>query len=161
MQFKSLVSTSSLTRRPSRLLSIGTKKKTKTRLLILTNNRLICVKVEKGGKVLPIRGEWSIPKIAIGKEKSNGEKLKPDKEKKKGKDSVNQAVASVEQKGEKEFVVLTVRQTPLPRTNYGSRFTRQATKSLSFAAENSDLRSEWVSQIRRALDCATAVSPGA
>ena len=113
-QFQSLVSTSSLKRRPSRLLSIATKKKTKTRILILTNNRLLCVKMEKGGKVPAIRGEWPIPKATAGKEKLNNEKPKPDKEKekKKGKSDVNQVVVSVEKKGEKEFVVLTVCQTP-------------------------------------------------
>lgn len=114
MLFQSLVYTSSLTRRPSRLLPIGPKKKkTKTRVLILTNNRLICLKSEKGGKVVTVRGEWAIQKVTILKERSNGEKLKPDKEKKKGKDSVNQPVISVEQKGENEFVVLTVRRTLL------------------------------------------------
>ena len=96
------------------MLSIATKKKTKTRILILTNNRLLCVKMEKGGKVPAIRGEWPIPKATAGKEKLNNEKPKPDKEKekKKGKSDVNQAVVSVEKKGEKEFVVLTVCQTP-------------------------------------------------
>lgn len=109
MRFRSLVSTSVLKRRPSKLLSITTKKKTKSRLLILTNNRLICVKVEKGGKVLAIRGEWATPKVTTRKEGSNGEKPKSDKEKKKGKDSVNQTIISVDPKGDTEFVVLTVR----------------------------------------------------
>jgi hypothetical protein len=160
MQIQSLVSTSSLTRRPSRLLSIGTKKKTKTRVLILTNNRLICLKVEKAGRVLTIRGEWAIPKVAIGKGGSNSEKLKPDKEKKKGKDHVNQPVISVEPKGEKEFVVLTVRQTPLLGTSYLPS-TGQAAKSLLFVVEDSALRSKWVSNIHRALDPTTTSTPGA
>lgn len=109
MRFQSLITTSSLKRRPSRLLSIATKRKSKTRILILTtNNRLLCVKTEKGGKVLAVRGEWV---IAAGKERSNSGNLKPDKEKekKKGKDCGNQTVISVEPKGEKEFVVMTVR----------------------------------------------------
>ena len=56
-----------------------------------------------------------ISKLTAGKGRSNGEKSKPDKEKekKKGKESVGQTVVSVEQKGENEFVVLTVRQTTL------------------------------------------------
>lgn len=117
--FQSLVSTTSLKRRPSKLLSITTKKKTKTRMLILTSNRLLCVKIRKGGKVLAIRGEWAIPKVTTGKEGSNSEKPKLDKEKggRKRKDSVNQTVISVDPKGEKEFVVLTVRRTPLHRAN--------------------------------------------
>ena len=117
--FQSLVSTTSLKRRPSKLLSITTKKKTKTRMLILTSNRLLCVKIRKGGKVLTIRGEWTIPKVTTGKGGPNSEKPKLDKEKggRKRKDSVNQTVISVDPKGEKEFVVLTVRRTPLHWAN--------------------------------------------
>lgn len=89
------------------------------------------------------------------------EKLKPDKEKKKGKDSGNHAVTGVEPKGEKEFVVLTVRQTPLLRTNFGLRCTRQATKSFSFITQDSTLRSKWVSNIQHALDPAAALGSGA
>lgn len=145
MHFQSLVSTSSLRRRPSRLLSIATKKKTKTRILILTNCRLICVKIQKGGRVIAIRGEWVIPKVLMVKERINNEKPKPDKEreKKKGKDSGNQTVNSVEPKGENEFVVLTT------------------TKSLSFIVEDSSLRSKWVSNIQRALDPTTTSTPTA
>ena len=136
VRFQSVVSATSLKRRPSKLLSITTKKKTKARMLILTSNRLICVKIEKGGKVLAIRGEWVIPKVTAGKENSNGEKSKPDKERKKGKVSAtqiiidpkgkkgkvnaNQTIISVDPKGEKEFVVLTVRPIPLFWANSNS-----------------------------------------
>ena len=116
IQFQSLVSATSLKRRPSKLLSIATKKKTKTRMLILTSNRLICVKIEKGGKVLAIRGEWVIPKVTTGKGGSNSEKPKPDKEKERKKEK-NQTIISVNPKGEKEFVVLTVCKIPLLREN--------------------------------------------
>lgn len=155
MRFRSLVSTSVLKRRPSKLLSITTKKKTKSRLLILTNNRLICVKIEKGGKVLAIRGEWAIPKVTTRKEGSNGEKPKSDKEKKKGKDSVNQTIISVDPKGDTEFVVLTVRRTPLVWGNGDLPCLCQATKSFSFIAEDSALRSKWVSNIQCALNPTT------
>jgi len=109
---------------------------------------LICVKIEKGGKVLVIRGDWAIPKVTTGKEKPNSEKPKPGGGRggmggMKGKDSVNQTVISVEPKGEKEFVVLTM------------------TKSLSFIAEDSALRLNWVSNIQRALDTTTASSTAA
>lgn len=163
MHFQSLVSTSSLRRRPSRLLSIATKKKTKTRILILTNSRLICAKIEKGGKVIAIRGEWPIPKVSMAKERINNEKSKPDKEKekKKGKDSGNQAVISVEPKGENEFVVLTVRRTLLFGKSTDSPGVRQTTKSLSFIVEDSSLRSKWVSNIQRALDPTTTSTPTA
>lgn len=122
-------------------------------MLILTNNRLICVKIEKGGRVIAIRGEWVIPKVAAGKENSNCEKPRPDKEKekKKSKDSVNQAVISVDPKGDNEFVVLTVRHL-LRGVNSDSPCILQATKSFSFVAEDSALRSKWVSNIQRALD---------
>ena len=120
IQFQSLVSTSSLRRRPSKLLSITTKKKTKTRALVLTSNRLICVKVEKGGRVLAIRGEWVIPSATTGKEKPSCEKPRPGGGRgaaRKGKDPVNQTVISVDPKGDNELVVLTVRQTLPPRAN--------------------------------------------
>lgn len=130
-------------------------------MLVLTNNRLICVKLEKGGRVLAIRGEWAIPKVAIGKERPNHERPKPDKEKKKGKDSANQAIMSVDPKGDKEFVVLTVRQTSFLKANGNSSCILQATKSVSFATEDSALRSNWVSNIQRALDLTTASSAAA
>jgi hypothetical protein len=158
IRFQSLVSTTSLKRRPSKLLSITTKKKTKARMLILTGGRLICVKIGKGGKVLTIRGEWAISKVTTGKEKSNSEKPKPDKEKggKKGKDSVNQTIVSVDPKGEKEFVVLTVCLIPLLWANSDLPCLCQMTKSHSFIVEDSALRSNWVSKIQRTLDPAAA-----
>jgi len=163
IRFQSLVSASSLKRRPSKLLSITTKKKTKSRMLLLTNTRLICVKIEKGGRVLAIRGEWVFPKVTTGKENSNSEKPKPEKEKerKKGKDSLNQTVLSVDPKGEKEFVVLTVRQTPPLPANSASSCLHQAMKSLSFIADDSALRSKWVSNIQHALDPTTTSSVAA
>lgn len=132
-------------------------------MLILTNNRLVCAKIEKGGKVLAVRAEWAIPKVTTGKVKPSGEKPKLDKEKekKKGKDSVNQTILSVDPKGDNEFVVLTVRQTPLILTNTDPSCFRQTTKSFSFRAENSALRSNWVSKIQRELDPAAVSSAAA
>jgi hypothetical protein len=131
-------------------------------VLILTDNRLICVKIEKGGRVLAIRGVWVIPKVTTGKEKSSYVKSKPDKEKekKKGKDSVNQAIISIDPKGENEFVVLTVRRAHLRASRNLPRIF-QATKSLSFVAGDSALRSKWVSKVRRALEPATTSSAAA
>lgn len=116
------------------------------------------MKVEKGGKVLAIRGEWAIPKLTTGKEKSNSEKLKPGGGRGAGrwKDSVNQTVISVDPKGDSEFVVLTVRQTLLLRADSDSPRPSQTTKSLSFVAGDSALRSKWVSSIQRFLDPTTA-----
>ena len=91
--------------------------KCKTRALILTSNRLICVKIEKGGRVLAIRGEWVIPNVTTGKEKPSCEKPRPGGGRgagRRGKDSVSQTVISVDPKGDNELVVLTVRQS-LPR----------------------------------------------
>jgi len=160
IRFQSLVSTSSLKRRPSKLLSITTKKKAKSRMLLLTNTRLICLKIEKGGRVLAIRGEWVFPMVTTGKENPKSERPKPEKEKerKKRKDSLNQTVISVDPKGEKEFFVLTVRQTTPLRANSDSSCLHQAAKSLSFIAEDSALRSKWVSNIQRALDPTTTSS---
>lgn len=114
------------------------------------------MKVRKGGKTLTIRGEWVIQKVTLGREKLNSEKPKPDKEKKKGKDSVVQTIISVDPKGDNEFVVLTVRKTPLFRSNDDSQCFHQTTKSFSFRTEDSALRTNWVSNIQRVLDPAAA-----
>ena len=136
IRFQSVVTTSSLRRRPSKLLSITTKKKTKTRVLVLTGNRLICVKVEKGGRVLAIRGEWVIPNGTTGKEKPSYEKPRPGGGRgaaRKGKDSANQTVISVDPKGDNELVVLTVRPTlpPQERTAVDRLFSRRRRHSHS------------------------------
>lgn len=90
----------SLRRRASRLLPLPVPpSKAKTRELILTSRRLLCLKHRpKGLGEISIKSELAL---------RASEKLK---EKDKEKESRG-IVASVERKGEREFVVLTVRST--------------------------------------------------
>jgi 3-phosphoinositide dependent protein kinase-1 len=75
------------------------KKKQKNRELVLTTHRVVCIKVDKGGKALVVKAEMRSQK--------SSEKEK-DREKKKSKDLSNNII-SVGPKGEREFVILTVR----------------------------------------------------
>jgi 3-phosphoinositide dependent protein kinase-1 len=95
--FKSTVEARSLRRRASRLIPLPVPPgKAKTRELILTSRRLICLKQRlKGAGGISIKSELAL---------RASEKLK---EKDKEKESRG-IVASVERKGEREFVVLTV-----------------------------------------------------
>ena len=86
----------SLRRRASRLLPLPVPpSKPKTRLLILTDRRLLCLKHIVQGEI-SIKSELAL---------RASEKLK-EKEKEKESRGI---VASVERKGDREFVVLTVR----------------------------------------------------
>jgi 3-phosphoinositide dependent protein kinase-1 len=87
------------------------KKKQKTRELILTTNRVVCMKVEKGGRSMNTKLELSTQR-PVEKEK---EKDKNDKDKEKDKKKVKEkeketsnSIISVDLKGEREFVILTV-----------------------------------------------------
>jgi len=85
----------SLRRRASRLLPLPVPpSKPKTRLLILTERRVLCLKHFKGE--VSVKSELAL---------RASEKLK-EKEKEKESRGI---VASVERKGDREFVVLTVR----------------------------------------------------
>jgi hypothetical protein len=100
--FKSIVEARSLRRRASRLIPLPVPPgKAKTRELILTSRRLICLKQQrsKGLGGISIKSELAL---------RASEKLK---EKDKEKESRG-IVAGVERKGEREFVVLTVRSSP-------------------------------------------------
>jgi 3-phosphoinositide dependent protein kinase-1 len=88
-------------RRSSKLLSIASvtpKKKQKKRELILTTHRVVCIKVEKGGRSLVVKADM------VAKKPAEKEK---ERDKKKAKESANYIV-SVDPKGEREFVILTV-----------------------------------------------------
>ncbi|KAG8213542.1 kinase-like protein [Butyriboletus roseoflavus] len=100
----------------------------KTRQLLLTTHRLLCVKQREEGGV-SLKSELNLGKgISVS---SGTEKLKEkDKEREKEAKSI---VESAERKGEREFVVLT------------------STKSQTYAAESSPIASQWVEKINAAL----------
>lgn len=94
--FQSTVEAKSLRRRASKLIPLPVPtSKAKTRELILTTRRLLCLKHPKDSSGVSIKSELAL---------RASEKLK---EKDKERES-RAIVASVERKSEKEFVVLTV-----------------------------------------------------
>lgn len=68
---------------------------------MLTTHRVVCIKVEKGGRGLTVKAEFGSTGVTV-----------KEKEKKKGKDLANNII-SVDPKGEREFVILTVSCQPL------------------------------------------------
>jgi 3-phosphoinositide dependent protein kinase-1 len=100
----------------------------KTRQLLLTTHRLLCVKQREDGGV-GLKSELSLRKgVNLS---STTEKVK-DKDKDKDKEAKS-IVESAERKSEREFVVLT------------------STKSQTYAAESSIIASQWVEKINTAL----------
>jgi 3-phosphoinositide dependent protein kinase-1 len=90
MLFKSKVEVRPQVRRASKLITIVVPPmKAKKRTLMLTTQRLLCVKIPAKGRALSVKAEFTMLSSDIRK------------------DSV-MAVISVEPKGEKEFVVMTV-----------------------------------------------------
>lgn len=87
--FNGLVDKSALRRRASRLLAIAGAPRRKTRELVLTDRRLVCRK-HKPGRPHQVSNEWT---------------LRPAEREKDSKTTV----VAVEPKGEREFVVMTVR----------------------------------------------------
>ncbi|KAF9219580.1 hypothetical protein BS17DRAFT_789022 [Gyrodon lividus] len=121
----------------------------KTRQLLLTTHRLLCVKQRVEGGV-SLKTELSLRRgvsaLGAGGEKSEKERFKEkerDKEKDKEKEKDREAksiVESAERKGEREFVVLT------------------STKSQTYAAESSAVAAQWVGKINAAL-VSSSISP--
>ncbi len=83
-------------RRASKLIPLVPQGKPKTRYLVLTSKRLLCVKQQQKSRDLSVKYELAL---------KASEKLK---EKDKEKESKG-IIATVQRKGEREFVVLTVR----------------------------------------------------
>lgn len=86
--FNAMVDKSALRRRASRLLAMAGAPKRKTRELVLTDRRLVCLK-HKPGRPYQLSNELSL------------------KSAEREKDS-RHTVIGVEPKGEREFVVMTV-----------------------------------------------------
>jgi len=115
--FNSTVEARSLRRRASRLLPIPVSpSKPKTRSLILTTHRLVCLKIRHKGRGITVKSDFTIRALDKGKEKDS------------------RSIVSVEPKGEREFVVLTL------------------SKSHSYAAANARLASTWIRKINEALN---------
>ena len=93
--FNTMVEPGGPKRRASRLLAmaVAPKKHNRPRELVLTTHRLLCVK-HKPGRAVQIRVEVFV---------------KPPSGKDKEKD-LRSLVTSIEPKGEREFVIITVRQ---------------------------------------------------
>jgi len=97
--YQSLVEVRSIRRRASRLLKPipGTQIKPKTREIILTNHRLICLKTKNSPTRSSVKSELFIKAGEEGKEKEK---------KKDGKDAKG-ILVSAELKGDREFAVLS------------------------------------------------------
>ncbi|KAF8891705.1 kinase-like domain-containing protein [Infundibulicybe gibba] len=121
--FNSTVEARTLRRRASRLIPLPVSpSKPKNRQLILTNRRLLCLKLRRKGPVdsISVKSELTL---------RASEKLK---EKDKERESRG-IVANVERKGDKEFVVLT------------------SSKSYSYATDSSALANSWAEKINAVL----------
>ena len=94
MLYNGNVETSPLHRRASRILAIAVTPKRKTRELLLTNRRLLCLK-RKPNRPYVIRYEWLLTRPTS------------EKEKEKEKD-IRHQIVNVELKTDREFVVMTV-----------------------------------------------------
>ncbi|KAG1844219.1 kinase-like protein [Suillus subalutaceus] len=104
--------------------------KTKTRQLLLTSMRLLCVKQKEGGQ-LSLKSEVGLGVGDKGKEHAKPREGK-EKERDASKDCRN-VIESAEPKGEREFVILT------------------SNRSQTYAAETSAMSAMWVKKINEAL----------
>ncbi|KAG2339448.1 kinase-like protein [Suillus weaverae] len=103
--------------------------KTKTRQLVLTTMRLLCVKQKEGGQV-SLKSEVGLGVGDKGKEREK--QREKEKERDSNKDCRN-VIESAEPKGEREFVILT------------------SNRSQTYAAETSAMSAMWVEKINEAL----------
>ncbi|KZT65975.1 hypothetical protein DAEQUDRAFT_492400 [Daedalea quercina L-15889] len=122
-----------------------TPRRLKSRELILTTHRLLCLK-RKPGRAVQIRTELF---------------MTPSSEKEKDGRHI---ISGVEPKGQREFVVMTV--SSLVRNpccvilTYNSPAT-QTTKSHCFLAESPSMASMWIRKIQEALETHAPASGGA
>ena len=138
--FNTTVEKSALRRRASRLLAIaGGAPRRKTRELVLTDRRLLCVK-HKPKQPFQLSNEFLL----------------------RSTDSrdVKNTVVGVEPKGEREIVVMTVR-VPGGREprgiwanvrRYASRLLAQGSKSYPYITSSASLASTWIRKIREAVE---------
>ncbi|KAF5351814.1 hypothetical protein D9756_007409 [Leucocoprinus leucothites] len=118
--FCSLVEECSMRRRASKLIPLVSSGKAKTRQLVLTSRRLLCLKQRQKPNELSVKFELAL---------KASEKLK-DKDKEK---ELKVIIASVQRKGERQFVVLTT------------------TKVYNFSAKTPELTQQWFSKLNEAL----------
>jgi 3-phosphoinositide dependent protein kinase-1 len=134
--FESAVEPRTLRRRASMLFPIHVQTvKVKTWLLILTTQRLLCLKLQpKGSGVATVKSEF-----ALGCAPSKGRCV----------------VTGVESKSEQEFVIVTVCWAISPRKFFFFKFLMenfsQSLKSHPYSAQSSDVASTWIQKINEAL----------
>ena len=137
--FNSMVDALPLRRRASRLIPLPVPSKPKTRHLILTNRRLICLKQRtKNQGTITIKSELML---------RPSEKLK---EKDRERESRG-ILVSVEKKTEREFAVLTV-SLPLLLLSTSTCSSMQTTKTFSYAAKDAELASKWIQNIEQVIE---------
>lgn len=123
-------------RRASRLLAMAVApKKHKPRELVLTSQRLLCVK-QKPGRAVQVRTELFVRTPASDKERD-----------------LRNVVSSVEPKGEREFVVITVS----ARRSQAGRVepdwsSVQPVKSHCYVAASASIASTWIRKLREVIE---------
>lgn len=110
--FCSLVEERSMKRRASKLIPLVSHSRAKTRHLVLTSNRLLCVKQRQKPQELSLKFELSL---------KASEKIK-DKDKEKQSRGI---IHSVQRKGDREFVVLTVSTCMVTHTSVSQQRSSQ------------------------------------
>lgn len=135
MLFNATVEKSALRRRASRLLAIAGAPRRKPRELILTDKRLICVK-HKPGRNFQLSNELWLKSV----DRDTDPKT---------------TIVSAEQKGEREFVVMTVRTAfrVMSVKRCGCILIRdlQGTKSFPYLTLSSTLTTTWLRKIHEAI----------
>ena len=156
--FNTMVEPGGPKRRASRLLAMTiTPKKhqqQRPRELVLTTHRLLCVK-HKPGRAVQVRAELLVRPPPSGREK--------EKEKEKEKD-LRSLVSSIEPKGEREFVVITVRARAGAAGRVGGPkdavadawpfrgWDVQPMKSHCYIAGSASIASTWIRKIHEAIE---------
>ena len=130
-------------RRASRLLAMAVApKKHRPRELVLTTQRLLCVK-QKPGRAVQVRTELFVRPSEREKELRN-------------------LVSSVEPKGEREFVVITVSarrsQTGRVDPDWSSV---QPVKSHCYVAASASIAATWIRKLREAIEAQPSAVAGA
>lgn len=128
--FNTTVEKSALRRRASRLLAIAGAPRRKPRELVLTDRRLICVK-HKPGRTLQLSHELWL------------KSTDPEAD-------FKMSIVSVEPKGEREIVVMTVSLSCIAELTENLKYLQSA-KSYPYLTSSSSLTTTWLRKIREAM----------
>ena len=136
--FNSEVEETVMKRRTSRLkfpITVAPRKP-KIRQLVLTSQRLVCLKQLKHGRGIGIKSEYALRPLGKGKEREKEERC---------------MVTGIVKKGAKEFVMYTVSlpgfDDPLARVKGILFLFLQTSKSAFFVANSEESASEWVNRV--------------